>query len=117
MKILIVDDDQNIRFLFKEDLKEEGYEVIVADSGKEALRLFEEENPDIVSLDISLPDISGIELLRTMKEKRPDLPIIMTTAYDYRDDFSVWASDSYIIKSSDTTELKETIKSLMQKKL
>jgi DNA-binding response OmpR family regulator len=116
MKILIVDDDQHILLLYKEDMEEEGYKVIVANSGKEALRLFEEENPDLVSLDISLPDIDGIQLLRIMKEKKPHLPIIMITAYDYRNNFAVWASDAYITKSSDTTELKETIKSLIQKK-
>jgi len=116
MKILIVDDDKNILLLYKDDLEDAGYEVIVADSGKEALRLFEKENPDLVSLDISIPDIDGIELLRIMKEKRPRLPIIMNTSYDYRDDFSVWACDSYIVKSSDTTELQEKIKSLLQEK-
>jgi len=116
MKILIVDDDKNILLLYKDDLEDAGYEVIVADSGKEALRLFEKENPDLVSLDISIPDIDGIELLRIMKEKRPHLPIIMNTSYDYRDDFSVWACDSYIVKSSDTTELQEKIKSLLQEK-
>ena len=115
MKILVVDDDENILLFYKEDLEEEGYEVIAVDSGKKALQLFEEENPDLVSLDISIPDINGIELLRIMKEKTPHLPIIMNTSYDHRDDFSVWAADAYITKSSDTTELKETIKSLIQK--
>jgi DNA-binding response OmpR family regulator len=117
MKILIVDDDQNILHLYKEDIEEEGYEVIIADSGKEALRLFEEENPDLVSLDISIPDIDGIQLLRLMKEKRPHVPIIMITAYDYRDNFAVWASDAYITKSSDPAEFKETIKALIQKNI
>jgi hypothetical protein len=48
-----------------------------------------------------------------MKEKRPDIPIIMSTAYDYRDDFAVWASEAYIVKSSDLSELKKTIKKLI----
>jgi hypothetical protein len=50
-----------------------------------------------------------------MKEKRPDIPIIMSTAYDYRDDFAVWASEAYIVKSSDLEELKNTIKKLINK--
>ncbi|GBE36542.1 alkaline phosphatase synthesis transcriptional regulatory protein PhoP [bacterium BMS3Bbin07] len=115
MKILIVDDDPSIRMLYKEELEDEGYEVVTASSGEEALRLFEEENPDLVTLDILMPDMDGIQVLRKMKEKKPRLPIIMSTAYDYRDDFAVWASEAYVVKSSDTTELKETIKRLLKK--
>jgi DNA-binding response OmpR family regulator len=116
MKLLVVDDDVHIQKLYKEELEEEGYEVIIAGTGKEALELFEKENPDIVTLDILMPDIDGISLLRKMKEQRPNIPIIMSTAYDYRDDFAVWASEAYIVKSSDLTELKKTIKNLMDRK-
>ncbi|VAX33941.1 Response regulator receiver protein [hydrothermal vent metagenome] len=115
MKILIVDDDPSIRMLYKEELEDEGYDVVTASSGEEALRLFEEENPDLVTLDILMPDMDGIQVLRKMKEKKPRLPIIMSTAYDYRDDFAVWASEAYVVKSSDTTELKDTIKKLLKK--
>lgn len=115
MKILIVDDDQHIRRLYKEELEEEGYDVVVAATGTEALELFEKENPDLVTLDILMPDIDGIKLLRQMKERKPRIPIIMSTAYDYRDDFAVWASEAYIVKSSELTDLKETIKKLLGK--
>ncbi|MEK7238303.1 MAG: response regulator [Nitrospirota bacterium] len=114
MKILIVDDDQHIQRLYKEELEEEGYETVVASTGKDALKLFETENPDIVTLDILMPDIDGISLLRMMKEQRPKTPIIMSTAYDYRDDFAVWASEAYIVKSADMDELKKTIKKLIK---
>lgn len=113
MKLLIVDDDLNIQRLYKEELEEEGYDVVIASTGKDALEMFEKENPDIVTLDILMPDIDGISLLRKMKEQRPNIPIIMSTAYDYRDDFAVWASEAYIVKSSDLTELKKTIKKLI----
>src|SRR3990172_6755897 len=116
MKILIVDDDQNILRLYKEELEEEGYSIVTASNGQEAIERFEAEDPDLVTLDILLPDIDGIKLLRQMKEKKPRLPIIMSTAYDYRDDFAVWASEAYIVKSSDLTELKATIKKLISKK-
>ena len=115
MKLLVVDDDINIQRLYQEELEEEGYEVVIASTGNDALDLFEKENPDIVTLDILMPDIDGISLLRKMKEKRPDIPIIMSTAYDYRDDFAVWASEAYIVKSSDLDELKKTIKKLISK--
>lgn len=115
MKILVVDDDINIQRLYQEELEEEGYEVVIASTGKDALEIFENEDPNIVTLDILMPDIDGISLLRKMKEKRPDIPIIMSTAYDYRDDFAVWASEAYIVKSSDLAELKKTIKNLIGK--
>lgn len=115
MKILVVDDDPSIRMLYKEELEDEGYKVLVAGSGEEAIKLFDEESPDLVTLDILIPDMDGIQILRKMKEKKPRTPIIMSTAYDYRDDFSIWASEAYVVKSSDTTELKETIKGLIQK--
>jgi DNA-binding response OmpR family regulator len=115
MKILIVDDDEHIRRLYKEELQEEGYDVVIASTGKEALELFEKEDPDLVTLDILMPDIDGIKLLRQMKEKRPRTPIIMSTAYDYRDDFAVWASEAYIVKSAELGDLKATIRKLLDK--
>jgi len=115
MKILVVDDDLHIQRLYKEEFEDEGYEVAVASNGKEAMEMFEKENPDIVTLDILLPDIDGIRILRQMKEKNPKIPVIMSTAYDYRDDFAVWASEAYIVKSSDLDELKSMIKNLVKK--
>ncbi len=116
MKILIVDDDPNLRQLYGVELEEEGYEIVLAASGKEALEKFDTESPDIVTLDILMPGMDGIEVLRKMKEKNPELPVIMSTAYDYRDDFSVWASEAYVVKSADLSELKDTIKRLIKEK-
>ncbi len=115
MKILVVDDDLHIQKLYKEELEEEGYEVVIAGTGAKAMELFNQEDPDLVTLDILMPDVDGIKLLRQMKEKKPRLPIIMSTAYDYRDDFAVWASEAYIVKSADLNELKSTIKRLLVK--
>jgi len=113
MKILVVDDDKRIQLLYQAELEEEGYEVHIAGSGSEALEKFESVRPDLVTLDILMPDIDGIQVLRKMKEKNPQLPVIMSTAYDYRDDFAVWASEAYLVKSSDLAELKSTIKKLL----
>jgi DNA-binding response OmpR family regulator len=116
MKILVVDDDAHILKLYKIELEEDGYEVVTASNGQEAMELFEKEDPDLVTLDILMPDVDGISLLRRMKEIKPRLPIIMSTAYDYRDDFAVWASEAYLVKSADLSEMKETIKKLLSKK-
>ncbi|MDP2167814.1 MAG: response regulator [Thermodesulfovibrionales bacterium] len=115
MKVLVVDDDAHVLRLYKEELEEEGYEVVTAGTGREAMEMFERENPDLVTLDILMPDIDGISLLRRMKDLRPRMPVIMSTAYDYRDDFAVWASEAYLVKSSDLAELKATIKKLLSK--
>lgn len=115
MKILVVDDDAHILRLYKEELTDEGYDVVVADTGEAAMAAFESEEPDLVTLDILMPDIDGISLLRRMKEKRPRMPIVMSTAYDYRDDFAVWASEAYLVKSADLTELKSMVKKLLSK--
>jgi DNA-binding response OmpR family regulator len=116
MKILVVDDDAHILKLYKLELEEDDYEVVTASNGQEAMEQFEKEEPDLVTLDILMPDIDGISLLRQMKEKKPRLPIIMSTAYDYRDDFAVWASEAYLVKSADLSEMKEMIKKLLSKK-
>jgi DNA-binding response OmpR family regulator len=114
VRVLIVDDDANIQLLYKEELEEEGYKLFIAGTGVEALEMFVNEKPDIVTLDILMPDIDGISLLRKMKELNSKIPIIMSTAYDYRDDFAVWASEAYIVKSSDLNELKGTIINLLK---
>lgn len=115
MKIMVVDDEKNILMLYKSELEEEGYDVVAANSGKEAIDLFDKEKPDLVTLDIMMPDMDGIQVLRQLKQKSPNTPVIMLTAYDYRDDFSVWASDAYVVKSSDLGNLKETIKQVAEK--
>jgi CheY-like chemotaxis protein len=116
MKILVVDDEKNILKLYKAELEDEGYNVVTANSGKEALDVFRQENPDLVTLDIMMPDIDGIQVLRQLKQENPQIPVIMLTAYDYRDDFSVWVSDAYVVKSSDLANLKSTIKQIIEKK-
>ncbi len=115
MRILVVDDEKNILKLYQAELEDEGYEVVTANSGKEALEVFDRESPDLVTLDILMPDMDGIQVLRYLKEKNPSIPVIMLTAYDYRDDFSVWVSDAYVVKSSDLTNLKNTIKNVIDK--
>ncbi len=113
MKILVIDDEEDKCRLYKDVLEEEGYEVVSARTGAQGMDLFTKENPDLVTLDIWMSRRDeGIDLLRRMKQIRPELPIIMLTAYDYRDDFAVWCADAYLVKSSDLSELKNTLKSL-----
>jgi len=79
-KILVVDDEQLIRWSLEQNLKKQGYEVITAGSGEDALRLVREELPDLMLLDIQLPGMNGIEVLEKVKEFEEEVVVIMVTA-------------------------------------
>ncbi len=113
-RILVVDDEENIRFLYREELEEEGYAVEVAAHGQEALERLNTFKPDLITLDIKMPGMDGVETLQRIREVQRDLPVILCSAYgEYKQDLTTWASDAYIIKTSDLTELKNTIKTLL----
>ena len=115
-KVLVVEDDTNQRLLYEEELREEGYDVISAGDGREALRVAREENPDLVVLDINMPAMDGLDALSQLLEINPTLPVIINTAYPgYQDSFTAWSADAYIVKSSDLTELKKTVAQLLSK--
>jgi DNA-binding response OmpR family regulator len=117
-KILIVDDEEHIRFLYSEELADEGYEVATADSGYQLLERIEEEKPDLVILDIKMVDYNGLDLLQDIRNKYYDLPVILCTAYDtFKEDMKSIAADFYVIKSFDLTELKNKIKMALEAKL
>ena len=110
-KILIVDDEEHIRFLYSEELTEAGYEVITAESGYMLLEKIEDQKPDLVVLDIKMVDYNGLDLLQDIRNKFYDLPVILCTAYDtFKEDLKSIAADFYVIKSFDLTELKNKIK-------
>jgi DNA-binding response OmpR family regulator len=116
-KILVVDDEENIRELYRVELSEEGYQVELAENGNQALAKFESFRPDLVTLDVIMPGMNGIEVLQRIREKNPSVPVLLLTAFgDFRQDFKTWASDAYIVKSADVSELKQTIRKLLGKK-
>jgi len=116
-KILCVDDDLSLLRLYQEELTEEGYKVILARDGKEAMVKFEKEHPDLVIMDIRMPVMDGIETLTAMLGKNRQIPVILNTAYpQYRENFMTWGAEAYIIKSSDLTELKQTIRKVLDKR-
>ncbi len=114
-RVLIVDDEEGIRLLYKEELEEEGCDVELASSGEEALEKLESDNIDLVLLDIKMPGMDGVEVLRKVKERWKELPVILCTAYPhYKQEFGTWASDAYVVKSSDLRELKEKVKDILK---
>jgi len=115
-KILLVEDEEGLRFLYEEELKTEGYEVILAQNGKEAIRQLEEIRPDLIILDIVMPVMDGMEALGQIMGRERKIPIVLHTSYPgYREDFMSWAADAYVAKSSDLRELKETVRELLKK--
>lgn len=81
MRILIVDDEVNVATLLAESVRLQGHEVTVASTGREALALVEERRPDAVFLDIVMPHLNGIEVLRRIRETDPVLPVIVITGH------------------------------------
>jgi DNA-binding response OmpR family regulator len=116
-KVLCVDDDRSLLFLYQTELGEEGYHVIVAHDGREALKKLEKESPHVVVMDIRMPIMDGIEALTAMLGKNRQIPVILNTAYpQYKDNFMTWGAEEYIIKSSDLTELKKKIKEVLSRR-
>ena len=112
--ILVVDDDENQRFLCREFLTDEGYDVMLAKDGREAVTYVEQRTPDLVVLDIVMPEMDGLEAMTRILRKHRKIPIVLNTSYlRYQEDFMTWAADAYVVKSSDFTELKKTIEELM----
>ena len=112
--ILVVDDEENIRFLYKEELTDEGYEVILAGNADEALEKIGQQRPDLITVDIKMPGMDGLEFLQKLKEEEKEIPVILCSAYgSYKQDFRVWASDAYVVKSADLSELKGAIKDIL----
>lgn len=117
-KILVVDDEEHIRLLYSEELKEAGYEVITAESGFQLLETIEREKPDLVILDIKMVDYNGLDLLQDIRNQFYDLPVILSTAYDtFKEDMKSIAADFYVVKSFDLTELKNKIVMALETKL
>jgi len=79
-KILVVDDDPEVRMTTRDFLASRGHAVSVAAGGREALGMLETVNPDVVLLDVAMPDMDGLETLRRLVAERPSLPVIMITA-------------------------------------
>jgi two-component system alkaline phosphatase synthesis response regulator PhoP len=120
MKILLVDDEENIRKLVHYNLILDGYDVIMAVNGKEGLEKAIQEKPDLILLDIMMPEMDGLEVCSRLK-KNPetrDIPIFMLSAkgqmQDLEDAYDVGA-DNYITKPFDVDKLSETIQFKLKK--
>ncbi len=110
-KVLFVDDDRSLLRLYQDEFSDEGYEVMLASNGDDGLTAFRRESPDVVILDLNMPQRDGIEVLNTMLGLNRQAKIIIHTAHPhFRDNFLTWGAEAYMVKSSDLDDLKKKIK-------
>lgn len=116
-KILIVDDEKNIVELIKFHLKKESYRIVEAYKGRDAIELFRKEKPDLIILDLMLPDMGGFEVCKSIR-KESKVPIIMLTAKGEEVDkilgFELGADD-YLTKPFSPRELLARIKAILKR--
>ena len=116
-RILLVDDDPNIRQLVNLYLQKEGFEVIMADRGDEAVKIFKNTPPNLILLDLMLPGMDGWQVCREIR-KVSDIPIIMLTAKDETFDKVLGlelGADDYIVKPFEMKELVARIKAVLRR--
>ncbi|HVC38520.1 MAG TPA: response regulator transcription factor [Candidatus Dormibacteraeota bacterium] len=118
VELLIVDDDPDTRHALATLLGSDGYHVICAPNGREALRLISDQTPDCVILDYAMPEVSGFEVLRTLREAGNDTPVVLLSAKsDSFDKISGYASgaDVYVGKDEDPGVLRAAVSRLLQR--
>ncbi len=116
-RILVVDDESSIRLLYSHELADEGHEITTAANAAEAIEALQKDDIDLILLDIKLKNESGLDLLQKIVKERHNLPVILCTAFScYKDDFSAWLADGYVVKSADLQELKNEVKKVLEKK-
>ena len=116
-KILIVDDDENICELLNLYLKKDGFDTSIAYNGRQAVELAEKYNPDLILLDIMLPELDGWQVCREIR-KKSEVPIIMLTAKGETFDKILGlelGADDYVTKPFDTKEVVARIKAVLRR--
>ncbi|EZX24349.1 response regulator transcription factor [Mammaliicoccus sciuri] len=117
-KVLVVDDEQSIVTLLKYNIEQAGYQVIVAYDGVQALEKVNEEKPDLVVLDVMLPEKDGIEVCKTIRSDKNQVPILMLTAKD--DEFDrvlglELGADDYMTKPFSPREVVARVKAILRR--
>ncbi|WP_291651243.1 response regulator transcription factor [Clostridium sp.] len=118
INILIVEDDKSLRRLMEVFLKQNGYEIYLAEDGEKAIEIFEDKHIDLVICDIMMPKVSGYELVKDLRNSNYELPILMVTAKETIEDkkkgFLVGADD-YMVKPIDLDEMLLRINALLRR--
>lgn len=116
-RVLVVDDDDNQRALYRQELKLAGYEVETAANGPQAIERVQQGGIDVVVLDVAMPGMDGVEVLGRILDLDRQLPVILNTAYSsYKDHFMTWSAEAYVTKSGDLSELRLRIVEALEKR-
>ena len=109
--LMIVEEEKNLRLLYDLEFARDGYEVILVESGEEAVERVDAVRPDLMVIDIKLPGMDGLQTMQRILQKHPGLPVVINSAYSsFMDDFQSWLAHAYVIKSSDLSELKTRVR-------
>ena len=116
-KVLVIDDEPNIRALLDMRLRHQGYEVLFADSGWKGLQLYHQEHPDVIVLDLRMPELDGVAVLKEIRSVDLKQPVIIltgdTTPETERQVRALGVSE-FIVKCSSMTFLMDTLESLVK---
>ena len=113
-KILVIEDEKNLRILYQQELARDGFEVATAANATEGLAMIAAERPDLVVMDIRMPGMDGLEAMSRLLDKHPRIPVVLNSAYSsYKDSFMSWSADAYVVKSADTGELRTRVRELL----
>jgi DNA-binding NtrC family response regulator len=116
-RILVVDDEDALRFVLSAELEGEGYAVLSAADGEEAINILRKETFDIILLDIMMPRVSGFEVLKFVKESQPATKVIMLTGYaDLKNaiESKKFGAEDFVSKPYDLVDLLTTIEEVLQ---
>lgn len=117
-KVLIVEDDRELRQLFSHVLMKDGFEADGASNGKEALELIEQNYYDLIISDVMMPVMDGFEMVRLLRENENKTPVLMITAKDAFDDMQkgfLYGSDDYMVKPINVNEMRLRVKALLRR--
>ncbi|VAW80598.1 Phosphate regulon transcriptional regulatory protein PhoB (SphR) [hydrothermal vent metagenome] len=120
MKVLIAEDEHNIRQGLEDILKAEGYETVTAENGRIAIELYESEKPDFICLDIMMPEMNGYDVCRTIRDNNKDIPVIFISAKSEEVDKVLGlelGADDYILKPFGVKEVIARIRAVTRRYL
>lgn len=113
-RILLIDDEPNVRLFYATALSECGHEVEEVSSGGEAMQRLEQQPVDLIVLDIKLGRENGLELLQEIIHRHPRVPVILLTAYtSFQDDYTCWLATRYLVKETDVTTFLHEVEQVL----